>query len=101
MLGLLANGISAFLVLLQNFHGARTGVPAVGVENILAGIIVHCFGHFNCTNNLQKSCTYILMSENNSNLFALCIHATSVQCTYITHPSLCIMCSFIQAFISF
>ncbi|XP_069049055.1 uncharacterized protein [Lepisosteus oculatus] len=38
VLGLLANGISAFLVLLQNFHGAHTGVPAVGVENILAGV---------------------------------------------------------------
>ncbi|XP_059378166.1 uncharacterized protein LOC132114054 [Carassius carassius] len=38
VLGLLANGISAFLVLLQNFHGARTGVPAEGVENILAGV---------------------------------------------------------------
>lgn len=47
VLGLLANGISAFLVLLQNFHGARTGSPAEGVENILAG---HC--HFNLTNNL-------------------------------------------------
>lgn len=44
VLGLLANGISAFLVLLQNFHGARTGIPAEGVENILAG---HC--HFNLT----------------------------------------------------
>ncbi|KAA0709076.1 hypothetical protein E1301_Tti021265 [Triplophysa tibetana] len=38
VLGLLANGISAFLVLLQNFHGARTGIPAEGVENILAGV---------------------------------------------------------------
>ncbi|MFT7802703.1 uncharacterized protein LOC108925379 [Arapaima gigas] len=38
VLGLLANGISAFLVLLQNFNGARTGIPAYGVENILAGI---------------------------------------------------------------
>ncbi|KAG7464927.1 hypothetical protein MATL_G00170820 [Megalops atlanticus] len=37
-LGLLANGISAFLVLLQNFHGAHTGVPAQGVEDILAGV---------------------------------------------------------------
>ncbi|KAF7707104.1 uncharacterized protein si:ch211-153b23.3 [Silurus meridionalis] len=38
VLGFLANGISAFLVLLQNFHGARTGIPAFGVENILAGV---------------------------------------------------------------
>ncbi|KAL7886053.1 hypothetical protein AOLI_G00063480 [Acnodon oligacanthus] len=38
VLGLLANGISAFLVLLQNFQGARTGIPAAGVENILAGV---------------------------------------------------------------
>ncbi|KAJ8347435.1 hypothetical protein AAFF_G00201140 [Aldrovandia affinis] len=38
MLGLLANGISAFLVLLQNFNGARTGVPPHGVEHILAGV---------------------------------------------------------------
>ncbi|KAL7886056.1 hypothetical protein AOLI_G00063510 [Acnodon oligacanthus] len=38
VLGFLANGISAFLVLLQNFQGARTGIPAVGVENILAGV---------------------------------------------------------------
>ncbi|KAG5852183.1 hypothetical protein ANANG_G00059710 [Anguilla anguilla] len=37
-LGLLANGISAFLVLLQNFNGARTGIPAQGVEDILAGV---------------------------------------------------------------
>ncbi|KAI1898941.1 hypothetical protein AGOR_G00077570 [Albula goreensis] len=37
-LGLLANGISAFLVLLQNFNGAHTGVPAQGVEDILAGV---------------------------------------------------------------
>lgn len=41
VLGLLANGISAFLVLLQNFHGARTGIPAEGVENILAGLFVY------------------------------------------------------------
>ncbi|XP_060741274.1 uncharacterized protein si:ch211-153b23.3 [Tachysurus vachellii] len=38
VLGFLSNGISAFLVLLQNFHGARTGIPAFGVENILAGV---------------------------------------------------------------
>ncbi|KAJ8407049.1 hypothetical protein AAFF_G00287250 [Aldrovandia affinis] len=38
VLGLLANGISAFLVLLQNFNGARTGVPPHGVEHILAGV---------------------------------------------------------------
>lgn len=37
VLGLLSNGISAFLVLLQNFNTARTGVEPVGVENILAG----------------------------------------------------------------
>ncbi|KAJ8338368.1 hypothetical protein SKAU_G00373340 [Synaphobranchus kaupii] len=37
-LGLLANGISAFLVLLQNFNGAHTGIPAQGVEDILAGV---------------------------------------------------------------
>lgn len=40
VLGFLANGISAFLVLLQNFHGARTGIPAFGVENILAGLVI-------------------------------------------------------------
>ncbi|XP_058889398.1 uncharacterized protein LOC131739438 [Acipenser ruthenus] len=38
VLGLLANGISAFLVLLQNFNGAQTGVPSQGVEHILAGV---------------------------------------------------------------
>ncbi|KAG9271892.1 hypothetical protein AMEX_G12828 [Astyanax mexicanus] len=38
VLGLLSNGISAFLVLLQNFNGARSGIPAFGVENILAGV---------------------------------------------------------------
>ncbi|XP_028816829.1 uncharacterized protein LOC114768621 [Denticeps clupeoides] len=38
VLGLLSNGISAFLVLLQNFHGAHTGVFAQGVEDILAGV---------------------------------------------------------------
>ncbi|KAK6297913.1 hypothetical protein J4Q44_G00309680 [Coregonus suidteri] len=38
VLGMLANGISAFLVLLQNFNTARTGVTAEGVENILAGV---------------------------------------------------------------
>ncbi|KAK6296102.1 hypothetical protein J4Q44_G00338150 [Coregonus suidteri] len=38
VLGMLSNGISAFLVLLQNFNTARTGVPAQGVENILAGV---------------------------------------------------------------
>lgn len=37
VLGLLSNGISAFLVLLQNFNTARTGIEPVGVENILAG----------------------------------------------------------------
>ncbi|MGH0177879.1 UNVERIFIED_CONTAM: hypothetical protein FKN15_076042 [Acipenser sinensis] len=36
VLGLLGNGISAFLVLLQNFYGAQTGVPSQGVEHILA-----------------------------------------------------------------
>ncbi|MGH0184619.1 UNVERIFIED_CONTAM: hypothetical protein FKN15_015499 [Acipenser sinensis] len=38
VLGLLANGISAFLVLLQNFNGAQTGVPSQGVEHILADV---------------------------------------------------------------
>ncbi|XP_063046714.1 uncharacterized protein si:ch211-153b23.3 [Engraulis encrasicolus] len=38
VLGLLSNGISAFLVLLQNFHGFHTGVLAQGVEDILAGV---------------------------------------------------------------
>ncbi|XP_076878933.1 uncharacterized protein LOC143527536 isoform X2 [Brachyhypopomus gauderio] len=38
VLGFLANGISALLVLLQNFHGARTGIPAAGTANILAGV---------------------------------------------------------------
>lgn len=37
VLGMLANGISAFLVLLQNFNTAHTGKEAYGVENILAG----------------------------------------------------------------
>lgn len=37
VLGILSNGISAFLVLLQNFNTARTGIAPVGVENILAG----------------------------------------------------------------
>uniref|UniRef100_A0A3P8T7Q6 Threonylcarbamoyl-AMP synthase n=1 Tax=Amphiprion percula TaxID=161767 RepID=A0A3P8T7Q6_AMPPE len=36
VLGMLSNGISAFLVLLQNFNTARTGDAPVGVENILA-----------------------------------------------------------------
>ncbi|KAL6480029.1 hypothetical protein MHYP_G00110620 [Metynnis hypsauchen] len=44
VLGFLANGISAFLVLLQNFQGARTGIPAVGVENILAGVHIILIG---------------------------------------------------------
>ncbi|XP_068571501.1 uncharacterized protein si:ch211-153b23.3 [Cebidichthys violaceus] len=38
VLGLLSNGISAFLVLLQNFNTAHTGNAPVGVENILAGV---------------------------------------------------------------
>ncbi|KPP70664.1 hypothetical protein Z043_110487 [Scleropages formosus] len=46
VLGLLANGISAFLVLLQNFNGAHTGNLAHGVENILAG--THCFPNKSC-----------------------------------------------------
>lgn len=37
VLGILANGISAFIVLLQNFNTAHTGKAPVGVENILAG----------------------------------------------------------------
>lgn len=37
VLGLLSNGISAFLVLLQNFSTAHTGIEPAGVENILAG----------------------------------------------------------------
>lgn len=37
VLGMLSNGISAFLVLLQNFNTAHTGVAPVGVENILTG----------------------------------------------------------------
>uniref|UniRef100_A0A3Q2G4V6 Threonylcarbamoyl-AMP synthase n=1 Tax=Cyprinodon variegatus TaxID=28743 RepID=A0A3Q2G4V6_CYPVA len=36
VLGMLSNGISAFLVLLQNFHTAHNGKAPVGVENILA-----------------------------------------------------------------
>ncbi|KAG7259632.1 hypothetical protein CRUP_036756 [Coryphaenoides rupestris] len=36
VLGILANGISAFIVLLQNFNEAHTGIAPVGVENILA-----------------------------------------------------------------
>ncbi|KAJ4946419.1 hypothetical protein JOQ06_024086 [Pogonophryne albipinna] len=38
VLGMLSNGISAFLVLLQNFHTAHTGTAPAGVENILAGV---------------------------------------------------------------
>ncbi|KAM9850210.1 uncharacterized protein ACBR49_007426 [Aulostomus maculatus] len=38
VLGMLSNGISAFLVLLQNFHTAHTGVAPQGVENVLAGV---------------------------------------------------------------
>ncbi|XP_028271312.1 uncharacterized protein LOC114442174 [Parambassis ranga] len=38
VLGMLSNGISAFLVLLQNFNTAHTGSAPVGVENILAGV---------------------------------------------------------------
>ncbi|XP_066544364.1 uncharacterized protein LOC136711799 [Amia ocellicauda] len=44
VLGLLANGISAFLVLLQNFNSARTGVAPLGVENILAGVHIILIG---------------------------------------------------------
>eukprot|EP00064_Thunnus_orientalis_P021910 superscaffoldBa00006959_g22080 len=35
---MLSNGISAFLVLLQNFSTAHTGIAPQGVENILAGV---------------------------------------------------------------
>ncbi|XP_023184388.1 uncharacterized protein LOC111606981 [Xiphophorus maculatus] len=38
VLGMLSNGISAFLVLLQNFNTAHNGNAPVGVENILAGV---------------------------------------------------------------
>ncbi|MEQ2287273.1 hypothetical protein AMECASPLE_010706 [Ameca splendens] len=38
VLGMLSNGISAFLVLLQNFNTAHNGKAPVGVENILAGV---------------------------------------------------------------
>ncbi|KAK7922887.1 hypothetical protein WMY93_009789 [Mugilogobius chulae] len=38
VLGMLSNGISAFLVLLQNFNTARTNIQPSGVENILAGV---------------------------------------------------------------
>ncbi|XP_054648372.1 uncharacterized protein si:ch211-153b23.3 isoform X3 [Dunckerocampus dactyliophorus] len=38
VLGMLSNGISAFLVLLQNFGTAHTRIPPQGVENILAGV---------------------------------------------------------------
>lgn len=37
VLGMLSNGISAFLVLMQNFHSALTSIAPAGVENILAG----------------------------------------------------------------
>lgn len=37
VLGMLSNGISAFLVLLQNFNRAHTGVERDGVDDILAG----------------------------------------------------------------
>uniref|UniRef100_A0A3B3ZA73 Threonylcarbamoyl-AMP synthase n=1 Tax=Periophthalmus magnuspinnatus TaxID=409849 RepID=A0A3B3ZA73_9GOBI len=36
VLGMLSNGISAFLVLLQNFNTARTGTSPSGLENVLA-----------------------------------------------------------------
>uniref|UniRef100_A0AAV2MJE6 Uncharacterized protein n=1 Tax=Knipowitschia caucasica TaxID=637954 RepID=A0AAV2MJE6_KNICA len=38
VLGMLSNGLSALLVLLQNFNTARTGVSSSGVENMLAGV---------------------------------------------------------------
>ncbi|XP_047210380.1 uncharacterized protein LOC124860833 [Girardinichthys multiradiatus] len=38
VLGMLSNGISAFLALLQNFNTAHSGKAPVGVENILAGV---------------------------------------------------------------
>ncbi|XP_033830138.1 uncharacterized protein si:ch211-153b23.3 [Periophthalmus magnuspinnatus] len=38
VLGMLSNGISAFLVLLQNFNTARTGTSPSGLENVLAGL---------------------------------------------------------------
>lgn len=38
VLGMLSNGISAFLVLLQNFNTARTSISPTGVENVLAGV---------------------------------------------------------------
>nr|XP_046261959.1 uncharacterized protein si:ch211-153b23.3 [Scatophagus argus] len=38
VLGILSNGISAFLVLLQNFNTAHTGDAPVGVANILQGV---------------------------------------------------------------
>uniref|UniRef100_A0A8C6T8Y6 Threonylcarbamoyl-AMP synthase n=1 Tax=Neogobius melanostomus TaxID=47308 RepID=A0A8C6T8Y6_9GOBI len=38
VLGMLSNGISAFLVLLQNFNTARSSVSTTGVENVLAGV---------------------------------------------------------------
>ncbi|XP_047441887.1 uncharacterized protein LOC125008623 [Mugil cephalus] len=38
VLGMLSNGISAFLVLLQNFNAAHTGIAAQGVESILTGV---------------------------------------------------------------
>lgn len=61
VLGLLANGISAFLVLLQNFNGAQTGVPSQGVEHILAGknTIYLCLRQkrIPCSLNTNSSCT--------------------------------------------
>ncbi|CAJ1058053.1 uncharacterized protein si:ch211-153b23.3 [Xyrichtys novacula] len=46
VLGMLSNGISAFLVLLQNFNTAHTGIAPVGVENILAGVHLILIGGF-------------------------------------------------------
>lgn len=37
VLGMLSNGLSAFIVLLQNFSTAHTGIAPAGVENIIAG----------------------------------------------------------------
>lgn len=51
VLGMLSNGISAFLVLLQNFNTAHNGIAPVGVENILAGEEKE-----NCYNTKLKYC---------------------------------------------
>lgn len=92
VLGLLANGISAFLVLLQNFHGARTGILAEGVENILAGLFEHQM--FFLLNQI------VFFKPNICNIFSLVqFNAFRQHCTFVNTS--CILILFVQVFISF